>query len=112
MHITWKHIAQFYYADVDSGLRLIPKITYEHINLTRYFCNECKISCLSAKFHNGKCPPRIWSSDAAETAKFCALMDQFFDCTNVPEHKRTCPQKETFPKTTYIYNIYQLTMNI
>ena len=44
MHITWKHIAQFYYADVDSGLRLIPKITYEHINLTRYSCMNVKLA--------------------------------------------------------------------
>ena len=40
----WKHVAQFYYADVDSGLRLIPKITYEHINLTRYSCMNVKLA--------------------------------------------------------------------
>ena len=37
-------------------------------------------------------------SDAAETAKFCALMDQFFDCTNVRNTKEHVYKRKSFLK--------------
>ena len=32
----WTHIAQMFYNDADNGLKLLPKITSDHINLTPY----------------------------------------------------------------------------
>ena len=37
-------------------------------------------------------------SDAVETAKFCALMDQFFDCTNVRNTKEHVHKRKPFLK--------------
>ena len=34
--ILFQHIAQLYYQDIDNGLKLLPKLTYEHINLSSY----------------------------------------------------------------------------
>ena len=98
MHIIWKHIAQFYYADVDSGLRLIPKITYEHINLTRCSCMNVKLAVQVLSSTMGNALQEFGPSDAAETAKFCTLMDQFFDCTNVRITKEQIHKRKPFLK--------------
>lgn len=31
LFILWQHISQLFYQDVESGLKLLPKITYDHI---------------------------------------------------------------------------------
>ena len=98
MHIMWKHVAQFYYADVDSGLQLIPKITYEHINLTRYSCMNVKLAVQVLSSTIGNVLLEFGPSDAAETAKFCTLMDLFFDCTNVRNTKEHVHKRKPFLK--------------
>ena len=35
-YVLWQHITALYYEDVDNGLRLLPRLTYEHINLNAY----------------------------------------------------------------------------
>ena len=34
--ILWQHISQLFYQDTDSGLKLLPKLTYDHIHLNSY----------------------------------------------------------------------------
>ena len=36
LYIMWSLIAQMFYNDADNGLKLLPKITSDHINLTPY----------------------------------------------------------------------------
>lgn len=36
LHIIWQHITQLFYQDIDNGLKLLPKLTYDHINLNSY----------------------------------------------------------------------------
>ena len=36
LYILWRHISQVYYADLDCGLKLVNKLTIDHINLTPY----------------------------------------------------------------------------
>ena len=35
-HILWSHISQMYFDDLDSGLKMLPKLTSDHLNLTPY----------------------------------------------------------------------------
>ena len=35
-YVLWQHITALYYEDVDNGLKLLPRLTYEHINLNAY----------------------------------------------------------------------------
>ena len=98
MHLMWKHIAQFYYTDVDSGLRLIPKISYEHINLTRYSCMNVRLAVQVLSSTMGNVLLEFGPPDAAETAKFCTLMDQFFDCTNVRNTREHIHKRKPFLK--------------
>ena len=34
--LLWSHIARLYYEDLESGLKLVNKLTSNHINLTSY----------------------------------------------------------------------------
>ena len=36
LHILWSHISQSYFDDLDSGLKMLPKLTSDHFNLTPY----------------------------------------------------------------------------
>lgn len=34
--MLWQHVAQIYFEDLDNGLKLLPKLTQDYINLTPY----------------------------------------------------------------------------
>ena len=34
--MLWQHITALYYKDVDNGFKLLPRLTYEHINPNAY----------------------------------------------------------------------------
>ena len=35
-YVLWQHITSMVYEDFNNGLKLLPKLTYEHINLNAY----------------------------------------------------------------------------
>ena len=35
-YVLWQHITSMFYQHLDRGLKLLPRLTYEHINLTAY----------------------------------------------------------------------------
>lgn len=91
LYVLWQHIAQLYYQDAENGLKLLPKITYEHIKLSSYSVMRVNLaaqilSATVAAVLKAYSPP-----DTAATAKLCEMMDYFFDCLNVrsaTEHQR------------------------
>ena len=34
--VLWRHVAQMYYQDVENCLKLLPRLTFDHINLNAY----------------------------------------------------------------------------
>ena len=36
LYVLWQHITSMVYEDFDSGLKLLPRLTYEHVNRTAY----------------------------------------------------------------------------
>ena len=36
LHLVWSHISNFFFEDQELGLHYLPKLTYDHINLTSY----------------------------------------------------------------------------
>ena len=82
MYIIWNHIADIFYEDRECGLHILPKLSYEHIKLTPYSIMNVKLaqvlSSTVSKTLTSYGPP-----EAAGTAKFCLLMDSFFDIMNI-----------------------------
>ena len=83
-YILWQHITEIFYQDIDSGLKLLPKLTYEHVNLNAYSVMRVNLAAqvLSAS---------VGPLEATATAKLCEMVDSLFDCVNVrsmTEHER------------------------
>ena len=77
--LLWSHISRLYYEDLECGLKLVNKLTSDHINLTSYSVMRPQV--LSETVGN------VFNSFGPEettgTAKFCIMVDKFFDCLNV-----------------------------
>ena len=82
LFLIWNHINDIFLKDQECGLQLLPKITYEHVYLTPYSVINVRLaaqvlSTVSNVLSN--CGP----ADAAGTAEFCLIFDNFFDIMNV-----------------------------
>ena len=81
-HILWKHITDFYDDDSDSSLRLLPKLTPDHVYLNSYSVMII-IAAQVLSETVGNVLLNFGPQEAAGTARFCLLVDKFFDCGNV-----------------------------
>ena len=94
--LIWQHFAQIYHEDLDNGLKVLPRITEQHINLNSYSCMTVKfavqvLSNTMSTVLNLHGPP-----DASETAKFCKMLDAFFDCLNVRSYEEHVRKRKPF----------------
>lgn len=89
--VLWQHEAQMYYQDVENCLKLLPRLTFDHINLSAY--SKMRVS-LAAQVLSASMAVVLRSfgpPEAEGTAKYCEMVDGFFDCLNVwstTEHQR------------------------
>lgn len=91
-YMIWDHIAKLYYADLEQGLHQLPKLTVDHINLTSF--SKMKVNLAAQTLSNTMCLAlhrHYPEGDAEETARFCEMVNKFFDCLNTrstTEHAR------------------------
>ena len=83
LFILWQHIAQMFYQDIDNGLKLLPKLTYDHINLNSYSVMRVSLAAQVLSASVAAVLKSFGPAGAAATAKFCEMVDSFFDCMNV-----------------------------
>ena len=85
--ILWNHISHLYHDDLESGLKLVKKLTSDHINLTPLLVMRVRLAAqvLSETVFNvlNQFGPR----EAVGTAEFCLMMGKCFDCLNVRNTK-------------------------
>ena len=78
LHILWSHISQLYYDDLDCGLKLVNKLTSDHINLTPYSVMRVRLAAQVLSDTVGNVLNEFGPPEAAGTAQFCLMMDRFF----------------------------------
>ena len=83
LFILWQHIAQLYYQDIDNGLKLLPKLTYDHINLSSYSIMRMGLAAQVLSASVAAVLQSFGAQESAATAKLCYMIDSFFDCLNV-----------------------------
>ncbi|XP_065061651.1 uncharacterized protein LOC135688649 [Rhopilema esculentum] len=98
IHILWSHISKLYYEELEFGLKLLPRLTYEHINLTPYSAMRVRLAVQILSSTVAKVLGEYGSSDAKGTAEFCSLMDNFFDCFNVRNKQEHLQKGKKFLK--------------
>ena len=89
-NLLWSHISRLYYENLDLGLKLVPKLKYDHVNLTPYSAMNVRLTAQVLSETVGKVLLITGSAEVAATANLCLMMDRFFDCLNVrntEEHK-------------------------
>ena len=82
-HLLWEHISKMYYEDQERGLKLLPKITHDHIHLNSYSKMTVKFAAQVLSKTMAAVLKQYGGKEVKETAKFCDLIDSFFDCLNV-----------------------------
>lgn len=82
-YILWQHISQMFYQDMDNGLKLLPKLTYDHIHLTSYSVMRVNLAAQVLSASVAAVLKEFGPPEAVATAKLCKMMDAFFDCLNV-----------------------------
>ena len=90
-YILWQHIAQLYYQDAENGLKLLPRITFDHIKLNSYSVMRVNLAAQVLSATVAAVLESFGPAEASATAKFCSMVDSFFDCLNVrskTEHQR------------------------
>ena len=91
-NLLWEHISRCYFADLDLGLHQLPKLTIKHIHLTSYAKMRVNLAVQILSKSMAEALRRSMPIDEVEeTANFCQLMNDFFDCCNVRsvhEHER------------------------
>lgn len=79
------------YQDVDNGLKLLPKINYDHINLNSYSVMRVNLAAQVLSATMAAVLKTFGPAEAAATSKFCEMVDGFSDCLNVrstTEHQK------------------------
>lgn len=66
---------------------MLPKLTNNHIMLTPYSLMRVRLAAQILSNSVGICLNEFGPPEAAGTAKFCIMMDTFFDCLNVKNTK-------------------------
>ena len=77
--------------DIDSGLKLLPKLTYEHANLNAYSVMRMNLAAQVLSASVAAVLKSFGPPETTATAKLCRMVDSFFDCLNVQsitEHER------------------------
>ena len=90
--MVWDHIAATYNADLDRDLHQLPKLTVDHIYLNSFSKMKVRLAAqvLSSTVATALRQHHL-NGEAEETAKFCEMVNKFFDCLNTrstTEHTR------------------------
>jgi hypothetical protein len=93
--ILWSHLQALYKRDTEqgAGLRLLPKLKFEHVNLTAFSKMRVDLAAQVLSSSVSKALEFTGGSEVEETVKFTANFDKFFDALNVSNftdgvHKR------------------------
>jgi len=81
--VLWSHISDLFYANLEHGLHLLPKLTYDHIKLTPYSVMNVRLAAQVLSTSVSKVLDQYGLQGSTETARFCLMMDTFFDIVNI-----------------------------
>ena len=82
-YIIWNHVAKIVYDEVENGLKVDTKLSYEHIQLTHYSVMNVRLAAQTLSATTASVLRTYYGEYTYETALFCENMDNFFDALNV-----------------------------
>ena len=82
-YMLWEQIVRVSHLDKQDQLQYLPKITYNHLNLTSYSVMHVNLAAQFLSKTTAVALRKLSPSDSEATATFCEMIDSFFDCLNV-----------------------------
>ena len=98
LECLWSHITSLYHENLNHGVKLVPKLKYEHINLTPFSKMNVRLTAQVLSKTVGKVIEHFGPPEALETSKFCIMIDKLFDCLNVSNTHEYKTKKKEFLK--------------
>ena len=90
-YVVWQYIIQIYNEGQENGLKILPKITSDHVKLTSYSVMRVKLAAQVLSSTMSSVLTQFDRPEASATAEYCKTFDRFFDCLSVrslDEHLR------------------------
>ena len=94
-YLLWEHTVKIYHEDLENGLKIVPRISNEHVYLNSYSVMTVKyaVQVLSKTVY---CSSQYGNPDTSETARFCYMINDFFDCLNVRSTTEAVKKRNNF----------------
>ena len=82
-YLLWQHVCTIVNEDAENGLKLCPKLSCEHTQLTSYSVMNVRLATQVLSETTGKILREYYLPEMHGTAEFCLQLDKFFDALNV-----------------------------
>ena len=83
LFLLWNNISDLFCEDRTIGLHILPKLTYDHIKLTPYLIIDVKLAAQFLSSTVSRILSQYGPPEASGTARFCMLVDTFFNRINI-----------------------------
>lgn len=74
-YILWQHIREMFFQDVDNRLKLLPRLTYDHINLNAYSVMRVNLAAQVLSASVASVLKTFGPPVAEGTARICEMVD-------------------------------------
>ena len=91
---------------MDNGLKLLPRLSYEHVNLTPYSVVRVNLAAQVLSTSVAAVLKTFGPPETAATAKLCEMVDGFFDCLNMRSTTEHQTKRKPFSAPYTIKNNY------
>ena len=85
-----------YYEDLENALKLVNKLTSDHINLTSYSVMRFNLAAQVLSENFGNVLNNFGPEEAKGTGQFCIMIDKSFDCLSIHNTKEHIIKKKHF----------------
>ena len=86
--ILWDHLHKILDDELENGLKLNPKLTVNHIQLSSFSCMNVKLAAQTLSATNANALNNYYGPEITQTALYCKHINMFFDCLNVKGTQR------------------------
>ena len=85
--ILWDHLRKRLDDELENGLKLNPKLTINHIQLSSFSCMNVKLAAQILSAANANIFHNYYGPETTQTTLFSKHMNDFFNCLNVKSTK-------------------------
>lgn len=86
-NILWYHFVKIVHHDAQNPLKIMPKLTLSHINLTPYSKMNVRLAVQTLSDTTARILKSEFPIGTFETSELCSKVNKFFDCLNARSQK-------------------------